>query len=52
MQNAKSIDHMENGILNGEGIILNIIWQYVLLEYYYCIGNIGRLKKKTKEQKI
>ena len=45
---------MQRGIIIRKNLILNIIWIYDLLRYYYCTGNIEILKKllKTKEETI
>ena len=50
----KLIDQKQTGILNREEIILDIIGVYDLLEYYYCIGNVVKLKNimKLKEKDI
>ena len=48
------IDPMQRGILAREDKILDIIGIYDLKEYYYCIGNVEKLKKiiKKKEEQI
>ena len=45
---------MQQEIINIEDLILKIIGIYDLLEYYYCTGNVEKLKKliKKKETEI
>ena len=46
------VDQMQNEILNREELILKIIGIYDLLEYYYCTGDVEKLKQviKNKEE--
>ena len=48
------IDAMQRGILNRENLILNIIWLYDQLGFYYIKGTIEMLKKimKINEKKL
>ena len=47
-------EYTQTKILNREDLILKIIGIYDLLEYYYCIGNVVKLKNimKLKEKDI
>ena len=47
-----SLDLIQKRIINLEELISKIIGIYDLLEYYYCIGNIEKLKTIIKSNEL